>query len=59
MTRLRQYVEEYIARTNETLDDLFIAVESRNTSELHVGLATLINLLEHLKTELAQSKDEV
>jgi len=58
MATLRQAVEEYIDRTNETLDDTFVAIEGRNTEAQHVALATLINLLEHLKTELANFEDE-
>jgi hypothetical protein len=55
---LRQSTEIYITRTNDALDELLIAIESRDTSKLHVALAALIGLLEMLKSELEHGEDE-
>jgi hypothetical protein len=58
MTQLRQSVEEYIARMNDQLDELFIAIETRDASKQHLALAGLIGLLEMLKSEVENADDE-
>jgi hypothetical protein len=58
MTQLRQSTQEYITRTNDALDEMLIAIESRDTSKLHVALAALIGLLEMLKSEVQHSEDD-
>jgi hypothetical protein len=55
---LRQSAEEYVRRTNDALDDLFVAIETRDTSKQHTALAALIRLLEMLKSELEHGKDD-
>jgi len=54
---LRQSVEQYIERMTNTLDDMFVAIETRNTSDQHVALAALIGLLEMLKSESLHGDD--
>jgi hypothetical protein len=51
MTQLRQSVEQYVERMTDVLDDLFVSIETRNTSDQHVALAAAIGLLEMLKSE--------
>jgi hypothetical protein len=58
MTRLRQSTEEYIERCTDALDEMFIAIETRDTSKQHISLAALIGLLEMLKSEVEKAEDE-
>jgi hypothetical protein len=57
MTQLRQSTEEYIERTNDALDEMFIAIETRDSSKQHLALAALIALLEMLKSEVENADD--
>jgi hypothetical protein len=54
---LRQSVEQYIERMTDVLDDIFLAIETRNTSDQHVALAAAIGLLEMLKSEAMHGND--
>jgi hypothetical protein len=55
---LRESTEAYIHRVTDALDDLFIAIETRNVAAQHTALAALIGLLEMLKSELEHGDDE-
>jgi hypothetical protein len=57
MTQLRQSVEQYIERCADALDQMFIAIETRNTADAHVALAALLGLLEMLKSESLHGDD--
>jgi hypothetical protein len=55
---LRESTEAYIHRCTDALDDLFIAIETRDTAKQHTSLAALIGLLEMLKSELEHGDNE-
>lgn len=55
---LRQSAEEYIERMNGVLDDMYVAIEARDTAAQHTALAALIGLLEMLKSEIEHGDDE-
>jgi hypothetical protein len=55
---LRESTEAYIHRCTDALDDLFIAIEARDTAKQHTTLAALIGLLEMLKSELEHGENE-
>jgi hypothetical protein len=55
---LRESTEAYIHRCTYALDDLFIAIETRDTAKQHTALAALIGLLEMLKSEIEHDKDD-
>jgi hypothetical protein len=56
--RLRQATIEYIDRATNVLDDMFIAIETRDAAKQHTALASLIGLLEMLKSELEHGKGD-
>jgi hypothetical protein len=55
---LHESTEAYIHRCTDALDDLFIAIETRDTAKQHTALAALIGLLEMLKSELKHGEDD-
>ena len=50
MTPLQEAVKAYVQRALNAMDDMFIAVETRDTAKQHTALAALIGLLEMLKS---------
>jgi molecular chaperone GrpE (heat shock protein) len=55
---LRQAAEEFCERMSNVLDDLYIAIEARNTADQHTALAALIGLVEMLKSEIEHGEDD-
>jgi hypothetical protein len=55
---LRQSVEQYIQRAMDATDEMFIAIETRDTGKSHLALAALIGLLEMLKSEVEHGEEE-
>lgn len=52
MTLLKQAVKTYLQRTLNVMDDMFIAIEARDTAKQHTALAALIGLIEMLRSEI-------
>jgi hypothetical protein len=55
---LRRSCEEFVERMNGVLDDLYVAIEARDTAAQHTALAALIGLTEMLKSEIEHGNDE-
>jgi 23S rRNA maturation mini-RNase III len=58
MTPLQEVVKAYVQRALNAMDDMFIAIEVRDTAKQHTALAALIGLLEMLKAELERGGDD-
>ena len=54
---LRQSTEEFVERMSGVLDDLYVAIEARDTAAQHTAMAALIGLLEMLKSEIDHGDD--
>ena len=55
---IKQSVHTYIQRSLNAMDDMFVAIETRDTAKQHVALAALIGLIEMLKSEIEHGDDE-
>jgi hypothetical protein len=55
---LRQSAEEFCERMSNVLDDMYVAIEAKNTADQHTALAALIGLVEMLRSEVDQGDDE-
>jgi hypothetical protein len=55
---LQQSTEQFVERMGGALDDMYIAIETRDTAAQHVALAALVGLLEMLKSELDHGDEE-
>jgi hypothetical protein len=40
------------------LDDMYVAIEARNTADQHTALAALIGLVEMLRSEIEHGEDD-
>jgi hypothetical protein len=58
MTRLRHSIDNFTERMGGALDDMYVAIEARDTAAQHVALAALVGLLEMLRAELNHADDE-
>jgi 23S rRNA maturation mini-RNase III len=58
MTPLQEAVKAYIQRAMNVMDDMFIAIEARDTARQHTSLAALIGLLEMLKSEADHGEND-
>jgi hypothetical protein len=58
MTRLRHSIDNFAERMGGALDDMYVAIEARDTAAQHVALAALVGLLEMLKSEIDCGDDE-
>lgn len=54
---LEQSVKIYIQRCFDALDDMFIAIETRDAAKQHTALAALIGLIEMLRSEAEYGSD--
>ena len=55
---LRQSTEEFCERMSNVCDDLYVAIEAKNTADQHTALAALIGLVEMLRSEIEHGDDE-
>ena len=55
---LQQSLKTYIQRSLNAMDDMFVAIETRDTAKQHTALAALIGLVEMLKSEIEHGDDE-
>lgn len=55
---LKRSAEEFCERMGNVLDDMYVAIEARNTTDQHTALAALIGLVEMLKSEVDDTEDE-
>ena len=54
---LKHSVHTYIQRSLNAMDDMFIAIETRDTAKQHTALAALIGLVEMLRSEIEHGED--
>jgi hypothetical protein len=54
---LKQSAGEFVERIGNVLDDMYVAIESRDTVDQHTALAALIGLVEMLKSEIDDAED--
>jgi len=50
VTPLQEAVKAYVQRALNAMDEMFIAIETRDTAKQHTALAALVGLLEMLKS---------
>jgi len=55
---LQQAAEEFCERMGNVCDDLYVAIEARDTAAQHTALAALIGLVEMLRSEIEHGEDE-
>jgi len=55
---IKQSVHTYIQRSLNAMDDMFIAIEKKDTAKQHTALAALIGLVEMLRSEVDRGDDE-
>jgi hypothetical protein len=58
MMRLRHSIDNFTERMGGALDDMYVAIEARDTAAQHVALAALVGLLEMLQSEMDNADDE-
>lgn len=56
---LKQSAEAFVERMSNVLDDMYVAIEARDTADQHTALAALIGLVEMLKSEIDDTEDEI
>jgi molecular chaperone GrpE (heat shock protein) len=54
---LKQSAEEFCERMSNVCDDLYVAIEAKNTADQHTALAALIGLVEMLRSEIDDAED--
>jgi hypothetical protein len=54
---LQQSAEEFVERMSNVLDDMYVAIEARDTAAQHTALAALIGLVEMLKSEIEHEEE--
>jgi hypothetical protein len=55
---LKQSAGEFVERMSNAIDDMYVAIEARDTASQHTALAALIGLVEMLKSEIEHGDDE-
>jgi hypothetical protein len=55
---LQQSAEQFVERMGGALDDMYVAIEARDTAAQHVALAALVGLHEMLKSALDRDDDD-
>jgi hypothetical protein len=55
---LKQSAGEFVERMSNAIDDMYVAIEARDTAAQHTALAALIGLTEMLKSEIEHGDDD-
>jgi hypothetical protein len=55
---LKQSAGEFVERMSNAIDDMYVAIEARDTAAQHTALAALIGLVEMLRSEVDHGEDE-